>query len=50
MRKPKLHEIIAIYFKRFIAYIGWKLFIWASDTTEDQYWADIYNQEKYREF
>lgn len=48
MRKPKLHEIIAIYFKRFVAYIGWKLFIWASDTTEDQYWADIYNQEKYR--
>lgn len=47
MKKPKLHERIKIYFKRFISYIGWKIFIWASDTTEDQYWTDIYNQEKF---
>ena len=48
MRKPKLHELIAIYFKRACAFVGWKLFLFGSETTEERYWTDIYYQEKQR--
>lgn len=29
-----------------IASIGWKLFIWGNDYTEESYWEQIYQQEK----
>lgn len=32
--------------KIFIAGIGWRLFIWGNDTTEEKYWKEIYEQEK----
>ncbi len=28
--------------------IGWKLFIWGMDTSEENYWQMIYEQEKFR--
>lgn len=33
-------------FKRVIASIGWRLFIWGNRFTEEQYWEQIYEQEK----
>lgn len=30
----------------FIGSIGWKLFIWGTMTTENQYWNDVYELEK----
>lgn len=42
MRKKTLLEII----KQFIACIGWKLFIWGNNFTEEEYWHQIYEQEK----
>jgi hypothetical protein len=32
--------------KQWIAGIGWRLFIWGNETTEGQYWEEIYEQEK----
>jgi hypothetical protein len=29
-----------------IGSIGWRMFIWGSDTTEEKYWNDIYELEK----
>lgn len=34
------------WFKLTIASIGWKLFIWGNETTEDEYWKQIYEIEK----
>ena len=31
-----------------VGYIGWKMFIWGADTTEEKYWDDIYELEKLR--
>ncbi len=31
-----------------IGFIGWKMFIWGVDTTEEKYWDDIYELEKMR--
>ncbi len=31
-----------------IGSIGWKMFIWGADTTEEKYWDDIYELEKLR--
>ena len=31
--------------KMFIAGIGWKLFIWGNNLTEEEYWHSIYLQE-----
>ena len=31
-----------------IGFIGWKMFIWGADTTEEKYWDDIYELEKMR--
>lgn len=31
--------------KMFIAGIGWTLFIWGNNTTEEEYWHNIYLQE-----
>jgi hypothetical protein len=31
-----------------IGSIGWKMFIWGVDTTEEKYWDDIYELEKLR--
>jgi len=28
--------------------IGWRIFIWGADTTEEKYWDDIYELEKMR--
>ena len=36
--------------RMFVASIGWKLFIWGNQFTEEEYWSQIYEQEKsYRE-
>lgn len=32
--------------KQRIASIGFKLFLWGNDTTEEDYWEEIYQQEK----
>ena len=32
--------------KQAIAAMGWSLFIWGNNTTEDEYWHSIYLQEK----
>lgn len=32
--------------KQWIAGIGFRLFIWGNETTEENYWLDIYEQEK----
>ena len=37
---------ILLEIKKFIAAIGWKLFIWGSGITEEDYWEAIYQQEK----
>ena len=40
-------ETTIIYkIKSLIATIGWKLFIWGSGITEEDYWEAIYQQEK----
>ena len=31
-----------------IGSIGWRMFIWGADTTEEKYWDDIYELEKMR--
>ena len=31
--------------KQFIASIGWKLFIWGNNYTQEEYWESIYQQE-----
>jgi len=31
-----------------IGSIGWKMFIWGVDTTEEKYWDDIYELKKLR--
>ena len=33
-------------FKLFVSSIGWKLFIWGMGTTEEEYWEQVYEQEK----
>ena len=37
---------ILLEIRKFIATIGWKLFIWGSGITEEDYWEAIYEQEK----
>ena len=32
-------------FKQLLASIGWKLFIWGNEYTEEEYWQSIYEQE-----
>lgn len=32
--------------KQWIAGIGFRLFIWGNSTTEEDYWEEIYQQEK----
>lgn len=32
--------------KQWIASIGFRLFLWGNDTTEEKYWREIYEQEK----
>lgn len=33
--------------KQWIAGLGFKLFLWGNSTTEEAYWEEIYQQEKY---
>jgi len=35
-------------FRLWIGSIGWRMFIWGADTTEEKYWNDIYELEKLR--
>jgi hypothetical protein len=42
MKKETLLEKL----KSKLASIGWKLFIWGNDFTEEEYWTRIYQQEK----
>ena len=39
-------ETLKTKFKNWIASIGFKLFLWGTDTTEEWYWEEIYQQEK----
>lgn len=32
--------------RQFIAGIGFRLFLWGNETTEEDYWEEIYQQEK----
>jgi len=41
MKKPTLLESI----KSWLADIGWKLFIWGNDFTQEEYWERIFRQE-----
>lgn len=36
-----------IRFKGFVSSIGWKLFIWGLGITQEDYWEQIYWQEKH---
>lgn len=33
--------------KQWIAGIGFRLFLWVNEKTEEEYWEEIYQQEKY---
>lgn len=46
MKKLNRLKLIISYFKNKIASLGWFLFIYFSDTTEEEYWSQIYEQEK----
>lgn len=48
MKKPSILSHIKFLFLKVISFIGWKLFLFGSQTTQEQYWEDIYNQEKLR--
>jgi len=41
MKKPSILTAI----KQLLASIGWKLFIWGNDTTQEEYWKQIQEQE-----
>ena len=32
--------------KELLATIGWRLFIWGNNTTEESYWGQVYLQEQ----
>ena len=34
------------YFKEFVCFISWRLFLWSIDKTQEQYREEIYLQEK----
>ena len=45
-----MRESLSQKIRMFISNIGWKSFIWGNDFTEEEYWEQIYEQEKsYRE-
>lgn len=33
-------------FKSWIAGVGFRVFIWGNETTEEEYWEQVYEQEK----
>ena len=35
--------------KDIVASIGWRLFLWGNNITAEQYWKQIYEQEKHHE-
>jgi len=39
-------ETIKEKIKEKIASIGWKMFLWGSNMTDEEYWKSIYEQEK----
>ncbi len=39
-------ETLIEKFKSWIAGIGFKIFLWGNESTEEQYWEEIYQQEK----
>lgn len=41
MKKLTLKQLV----KQFIAGVGFRLFIWGSETTEERYWKEIQHQE-----
>jgi hypothetical protein len=41
-------QTILTRLRLWVGSIGWKLFIWGADTTEEKYWDDIYEIEKSR--
>ncbi len=41
MKKETLLERL----KRFLGSIGWKLFIWGNNFTQEEYWERIFQQE-----
>lgn len=42
MRKQNLFEKL----KSWISSLGWNMFIWGLDITQEEYWERIYQQEK----
>lgn len=46
MKKLNWFELNLIRFKQKLASIGWKMFIYFNNFTEEEYWNQIYEQEK----
>lgn len=46
MGELKWYELMTISLKRKLASIGWKMFIYFNNFTEEEYWEQIYQQEK----
>lgn len=47
MKKPNIFKIIKNWILQLIAGVSFKIFLWATETTQEKYWQDIYNQEKF---
>lgn len=41
-------ETLSMRFKRWVSSWAWPLFLWSISRTANDYWDDIYRQEKYQ--
>jgi hypothetical protein len=42
-----MNKVIILYkLKKFIGTTSWKLFLWSIGRTQNEYWEEIYQQEK----
>lgn len=39
-------ELILYKLRKFIGTTSWRLFLWSIGRTQDEYWEEIYQQEK----
>jgi hypothetical protein len=46
MGKLSLFEQLEIFIRNFVGRISWLLFLWSIHKTAEQYWKEIYEQEK----
>jgi len=47
MGKPTIFMIIKRWMLNAISFVGWRLFLYGNQTTQEQYWQEIYHQEKF---